>query len=375
MRSKLRIAIAGTRGIPNNYGGFEQCAEKLSLAFVQKGHDVTVYNPTDHLYGEEEWEGIRIDRIFSREKTLKFLNTFVFDYLCLKKALRDKVDIILELGYSPSALFYFLNNQKTVRIVTNMAGMEWKRSKWNPLAKKIIQATEAMAVRKSNALIADNLGIRDYILKKYNALSYFIPYGAELFHEPNDQYLEQFEVAQYQYYLLIARFQPDNNIEMILDGYTSATESRPFLVIGNHGNRYGSYLKNKYSRNKGVQFVDGIYDYDKLSSLRWFSRMYFHGHSCGGTNPSLLEAMASNAYIAAHDNAFNRYVLEDSAFYFQSARDIASIIKKAPSDRRSEFTVKNRDKIKTIYRWDRIAEDYLRIFRNTLDAAGSDQPA
>jgi glycosyltransferase involved in cell wall biosynthesis len=364
--NKLRIAILGTRGIPNYYGGFEQCAEKLSLHFVKEKHDVSVYNPTEHPFKEKEWKGIKIEHIFSSEKRLKFLNTFLFDYLSLRDALRKNFDIILELGHSPNALYYYLKKNSGPKIVTNMAGLEWKRSKWKPAAKKIIKYTERLAVNKSDAIISDNQGISDYITEEYGKNSYCVPYGAELFNGPEEEYLEQYGIEKYGYYLLVARFQPDNNIEMILDGYVLSQSSKLFIVIGNHTNSYGTLLKSKYKNNLNIKFLDGIYNYELLSSIRWFGEIYFHGHSCGGTNPSLLEAMASNAFIASHDNPFNRHVLGENALYFSNSGDVAALIENNNSRYRESFITNNREKISALYNWDSIAAEYLNIFRRTL---------
>lgn len=369
MQTRIRIAILGTRGIPNNYGGFEQCAEKISSYFVQKGHDVTVYNPSEHFYKRDEWNGIKIKRISSNEKKFKSLGTFVFDYLSLKDVLKGNFDVVLELGYSASTFFYNLKRKSRSKIITNMAGLEWKRSKWNTLTKRIIKYCEKLAVEKSNALIADNPGIRDYLLKEYGKESFYIPYGAELFYNPKEEFLKEYGVEKYNYFILIARFQPDNNIEMILDGYVLSKANESFVVVGNYSNNYGKFLKKKYKEYPKVRFVDGIYNYEILSSLRWFSKLYFHGHSCGGTNPSLLEAMASNAYIAAHDNIFNRYVLEGNGFYFRNAEEISSLINNYREDNRDEFIKKNKDKIGTCYNWIEVSEGYLKVIEKVLESA------
>ena len=361
IKRSFKIAILGTRGIPNNYGGFEICAEKISAYIAKKGHIVTVYNPSDHFYGKDEINGVIIKYVYSNEKLYSFFNVFIYDFLCLNDT-KDKYDIILELGYHPASIFYFLKRKYRTKIITNMAGMEWKRSKWNYFTKKFIKYCELQAVKNSNAIIADNAKIADYYLAEYGKVSYEVAYGAELYSNPKIQYLGPFELKQNEYYMLIARFQRDNNIEIILDGYIYSNSNQPFIVIGNYTNNYGKYLKNKYISNRSIKFVGGIYNYNLLSSLRWFSKIYFHGHSCGGTNPSLLEAMASNAYIAAHDNPFNRNVLEENAIYFSSSRDVSIIINNKYDENREQKIKKNREKIKNIYSWDKIGEEYLRIF-------------
>ena len=305
----MKIAILGTRGIPNNYGGFEQNAENLSQWWVKLGHEVTVYNPDYHPYKESDWNGVKIRHIFSREDKLGIWGTFIYDYLCLKDAVEQDYDIILNLGYVPSALFFNLKKKTKAKFITNMDGLEWKRSKWNNLLKKFIKYCEKRAVKLSDFLVADNPGIEDYYRENYNVKNIrYIAYGAELFNNPNIKYLKEFNVEPYNYYMLVARLEPENNVEMILDGYLLSNSKEPFIVVGGLKNKYAKYLLNKYRNKKNIRFVGGIYNYDKLSSLRWYAKLYFHGHSVGGTNPSLLEAMASNAYIAAHNNFFNKYI-------------------------------------------------------------------
>jgi len=363
----MKIAILGTRGIPNNYGGFEQNAENLSIWWVKLGHDVTVYNPDEHPYKKSEWNKVKIKHIFSKESKLGIWGTFIYDYLCLSDAVKQKYDIILNLGYVPSALFFNLKVKTKAKFITNMDGMEWKRSKWKRILKEFIKYCEKRAVGLSDFLIADNPAIEDYYKKIYgvNHIKY-IPYGAELFNNPDLKYLGEYNLEPYKYFMLVARLEPENNIEMILDGYLMADVKEPFLVVGGLSNKYAKYLLKKYKEAGKIRFLGGIYDYKKLSSLRWFSKLYFHGHSVGGTNPSLLEAMASNAYIAAHDNPFNRNVLGEGGFYFKTAEDIARLLKNFTDEYREKFIEKNRQKIEEIYNWEKVSKQYLQVFEEVL---------
>ncbi len=365
----MKIAILGTRGIPNNYGGFEQNAENLSRWWIKQGHEVTVYNPDYHPYKYDEWNGVRIKHIFSREDILGMWGNFAYDYLCLKDATENNYDIVLNLGYTPSALFFGLKKKTKAKFVTNMDGLEWKRSKWNRILRKFIRFCEERAVSLSDFLIADNPAIEEYYKETYGvAYIRYIPYGAELFHSPDTKYLDEYGLEPYRYYMLVARLEPENNIEMILDGYLLSGAREPFLVVGGLRNKYAKHLLRKYGITEKIMFAGGIYDYRKLSSLRWFSKLYFHGHSVGGTNPSLLEAMASNAYIAAHDNPFNRNVLGEEAFYFKTREDIKDIINSYSEELRDEYIRKNRTKIKEVYNWERVSVEYLKVFEEVLSS-------
>jgi len=356
----MHIAILGTRGIPNSYGGFEQCAEKISLFFVKGGHKVTVYNPQDHPYIKNTWHGITIKHIYSNENKLKFINLFIYDFLCLRDALKGNYDVILELGYAPNSLFYFLARGK--KIITHMDGIDWRREKWGILSRIIIKLAEKKAVWKSTALVADNPAIKDYLIKRYGSLNIFcIPYGAELIESPDYKVLDLYGLKKAEYFLLIARLEPENNISLILDGYLMAEERIPFIVIGGKTGKYGKKLIKRYEKYGNIRFLGGIYNYNILSSLRWCSALYFHGHSVGGTNPSLLEAMASNAFIVAHDNPFNRNILGEDAIYFKSAVDVRWVIKNRKSVKKNALIYRNREKIKEHYSWDKISEQYLAV--------------
>ncbi len=365
----MKIAILGTRGIPNRYGGFEQSAENLSIRWKNNGNEVTVYNPNDHPYTEREWNGIRIKQIYSNEKKIGVIGTNIFDYLCLKDALNQDYDIVLELGYSAS-VFYPLKRNRKFKIVTNMDGLEWKRSKWNTLTRRLLKTLEKQAVLKSDVLIADNPGIQDYLKITYNKSSFYVPYGADakIFVTPYKNVLDEYHLEPYSYYLLIARLEPENNIEMILDGYIQLKLKEPFLVVGNHETKFGNYLLRKYKRYPLIKFVGGIYNYYILNNIRYFSKIYFHGHSVGGTNPSLLEAMSCGCYIASHNNYFNKCVLEKNALYFNNSKEVCEIINNYDEKFKNKFVNNYRIKIREVYNWDIVSKQYLEIFNNMLSS-------
>ncbi|MEN8154318.1 MAG: DUF1972 domain-containing protein [Acidobacteriota bacterium] len=364
---KLKIAILGTRGIPNNYGGFEECAARLSVNLVKQGHAVTVYNPDTHPFEGDEWEGVKIKKIFFKENIFRFLGVFIFDYLSLKDAVKNGNDIILELGYSPASLFYNLNKRGKAKIVTNMDGLEWKREKWNFLTRKLLKYFEKRAVKKSDALVSDNIGIKDYLVSEYNADSCFIPYGADLSAVFDESVLTSSGLKKGEYFLSIARLEPENNIETILDGYKESNSNYPFVVIGPLKTGYAGFLVKKYKNEMNIKFMDGIYDQNTLINLRHFCRLYFHGHSVGGTNPSLLEAMSVGTPIAAHENIFNRSVLGGSAYFFSSSDDVKKNISDHDADVFTRFSESNIEKITKVYNWVKISDEYLKIFYKTIN--------
>jgi len=364
----MKIAILGSRGIPNKYGGFEQFAEYISVGLKDKGYSVTVYNPSFHEYQDNSFKGVSIVHKWCPEDKLGSAAHFIYDYICLKDALQKDFDIILELGYQSVAISYLLLPIKKSIVVTNMDGLEWKRDKWSPVVKKITKWFEKKGAQKSNYLVSDNTGIKEYLEETYKKESEMIPYGAEIFTNPTNLTLNQYNVKKYSYCVLIARLEPENNVETILDGYIKGQLDEKFLVIGNNNTKYGEMLKRKYANSK-IEFIGGVYDIDILNNIRYFAKVYFHGHSVGGTNPSLLEAMASHAFIIAHNNIFNKSVLEDDAYYFSTSDDITKLINNYDEIEKNRKTkIKNNiEKITTRYSWNTIVTQYEKLFKRLLN--------
>ncbi|WP_127136078.1 DUF1972 domain-containing protein [Flagellimonas oceanensis] len=352
----MRIAILGTRGIPNNHGGFEQFAEYLSQYLYEKGHEVYVYNSQLHPYQETIWKGVNIVHCKDLEDKLGTFGQFIYDFNCIRDSRKRKFDIILQLGYTSSSVWgWYLPNSSV--IVTNMDGLEWKRTKYRKGVRRFLKYAEKLAVKTSDYFVSDSIGIQKYLSEKYNLESVYIPYGANVFESPIPEVIKKYGLTNNGYNMLIARLEPENNIETVLDGHVLSESKIPFLVIGKHETKYGEYLKKKYSNNKCIRFLGGIYNNNHLNNLRFFSNLYFHGHSVGGTNPSLLEAMASGALIAAHNNVFNRSILGQDAVYFKSSEDVSKIMNVQKSECLS-YVRNNTDKVVQFYSWSKINQAY-----------------
>ncbi|MGZ5135230.1 MAG: DUF1972 domain-containing protein [Flavitalea sp.] len=360
----MKIGIIGTRGIPNQYGGFEQFTEFVAPALVKRGHDVYVYNSSLHPYTEPKWNGVKLIVCYDPENRLGTFGQFIYDLNCIRDTRKRNFDVILQLGYTSSSVWSFLFPKKSA-VVTNMDGLEWKRSKYSKTVQRFLKKAERWAANNSDKLIADSKGIQQYLFNKYKKESDFIAYGATVFNNPNESIPGKYRVVPNKYNLLIARMEPENNIENILKGYQQSTIQDTLLLIGNYTNSYGSFLRQQY-QDERIRFLGPVYDMDQLNDLRHFSHLYFHGHSVGGTNPSLLEAMASNALIVAHDNVFNRAVLEAEAFYFSTAEEITEILNHGIDKARyREFIDKNRLKISEFYSWEYITD----LLENSLKDA------
>lgn len=354
----LNIAIIGSRGIPNYYGGFEQMAQYLAVGLLNKGHQVTVYNSHTHPYQGKEWHGVKIIHCYDAENSIGTAGQFVYDFNCIMNARKKKYDVILFLGYTSSSVWGRLFPKNAV-IISNMDGMEWKRDKYSKPVQRFLQYAEKLAVKYSQFFIADSTVIQNYVDQKYHVHSKYIPYGAEIFASKNECILAKFGVSKQNYHMLMARMEPENNIDMILQGFHNSNSEKTFIVIGNINNSYGKQMHHKYFHDKRIHFAGAIFDAEITNTLRAFCRLYFHGHSVGGTNPSLLEAMANGSIIVAHDNEFNRAVLKDDAYYFKNADDVTKLVLKSNGHKESAVMVANNFvKIEEQYNWPNIVNMY-----------------
>lgn len=292
----------------------------------------------------------------------------MYDYLSLKDAIREACDVILICGYTTAAVSLLLLNPKKSNIITNIDGLEWKRSKHSLLVQHLTRWFEKIAVKRSAEVISDNIGIQEYVTKNYNRDSYFIPYAAEVFSDFDEQLLSSLGLIKNEYFLLIGRLEPENNIEMILDGIAEARDDTPVHIFASIENKYAKYLINKFKSHSRIKFRGWLGGQRKLASLRKGAKIYFHGHSVGGTNPSLLEAMAAGAFIAAHDNIFNKYVLKENALYFSSSNEVKELVETLNTDlsKRNDFTKNNLKQIHDFYTWDNITSMYENLFKAQL---------
>jgi glycosyltransferase involved in cell wall biosynthesis len=362
----MKVAILGTRGIPNHYGGFEQFAEYLSAGLVKLGHQVYVYNSHNHPCQLKVWKGVNIIHKYDPENRIGTAGQFIYDLNCIHDSRHRNFDIILQLGYTSSSVWGRWLPRQSV-IITNMDGLEWKRTKYSRPVQFFLKYAEKLGVKYSHFLIADSLGIQRYLKGKYGLQARYIPYGATLFRKPSLDFIKPYVSTPYSYDMLIARLEPENSLEIILKGVAASRTIRTFLVIGNHISPYGSYLKNKYEGKK-IKFLGTIYDMDILNNLRYFSNLYLHGHTVGGTNPSLLEAMASSALVVAHNNEFNNSILGSDAFYFTDSCQVQAIIETVQRNT-PEAGAKidsNIQKINNLYSWDKIIKEYEQMMLNCI---------
>ncbi|WP_439844669.1 DUF1972 domain-containing protein [Aeromonas veronii] len=312
-----RVAIVGTVGIPACYGGFESLVENLTLN-KSKYVDYTVFC-SSKVYEKKIDKHNGASLIYLPLKA-NGVQSIPYDILSLVKCLKLKPDVILILGVSGCIFLPFIKLFSKAKIVTNIDGLEWKRDKWGEWAKKFLKWSEAIAVRYSDTIITDNNAISEYVENEYNKESATIAYGGD--HAIRDTEMTNDESG---YALGLCRIEPENNVHVILDAFSSV--NYPLKFIGNwNASSFGQKLKKEYSLNKNIELIDPIYDLDELYKIRKNCSLYLHGHSAGGTNPSLVEMMHFGVPIIAFDCDFNRYSTEHSAHYFKKPTDLVSLI-------------------------------------------------
>lgn len=361
----MKIGILGCRGIPNHYGGFEQFAQYLSAGLNGRGHDVWVYNSHRHPYQESSWNGVHIIHCNDPEYKYGTAGQFIYDRNCIHDARSRQFDVLLHLGYTSDSLWHRRWPRTAVNMV-NMDGLEWKRKKYNWLTRGFLKRAEKLAALHGDVLVADSLAIQEHIKLNYGKEASFIPYAAEVFLNPVAGSLNRFQLKPHQYYMLMGRMVPENNIETIIKGYLLAENKYPLLVIGDMNNRFGKYIQNRYCQ-PGIIYAGPLFDMEILNNLRFYSGIYFHGHSVGGTNPSLLEAMACGCRIAAHRNMFNESVLGINADYFLDEKEVAMLLRSESPAGLVEINCQaNLEKVRTIYHPDKIIEAYETLMLQSL---------
>lgn len=312
---KKNLYIIGTRGLPAKHGGFETFAEKLSLYLVNKNWNVFVYcQKIKKLEKIDKWK--RINLININVKNNNPLSSVIFDYKSILHASKQK-GIFLILGYN-TAIFNFILKIKKKNSIINMDGIEWKREKWSKIIKIWFYINEFFGMLFSRVAVADNPHIKSYLLSKYRTKKIImIPYGAENKIYNGIQVLKKYGLQKKKYAIMVARPEPENSVYEIIKVFSKKKRNIKLAVIGSYDFKYNDFHKKiKKISSKEIYFLGSIYDKKKITTLRSNSMFYFHGHKVGGTNPALVEALATKCPIIAYDNLFNRWVAKNAAIYF-----------------------------------------------------------
>jgi glycosyltransferase involved in cell wall biosynthesis len=320
----VHVRILGSRGIPAQHGGFETFAEQLALYLVSRGHQVTVYCQTEDPAeaGEDVWRGVNRVMIYAQPSPY---GTVSFDFRAAWHALW-RGGVILTLGYN-TAVFSLLYTLRGRKSVMNMDGLEWKREKWSRLERLWLRLNELAGAKLSTHLIADHPEIGRH-LRKFVPPSKIsvIPYGAAPVMEADHEVLRQWNCEPNRYALCVARPEPDNSILAIVRAFSKEPRGYPLLVLGTLHEKNAYHQAVRENASEEVIFPGPIYARSQVNALRFSARVYLHGHRVGGTNPSLVEAMAAGSPVVAHENPFNKGVAGPEAKYFSSEEELAEIL-------------------------------------------------
>ncbi|MFT5132237.1 MAG: glycosyltransferase involved in cell wall biosynthesis [Gammaproteobacteria bacterium] len=358
----MKIAFLGTVGLPAHYGGFETLVDNLVNYHSRTGnsHGLTVWCsskeenglPANYKSADLRYIGLKANGVQS----------IPYDVLSLLDAIRTKHDRIVLLGVSGAMALPLLRLFSKARFVTNIDGIEWKREKWNGLARTFLRASEWAAVRFSHEVIADNQGIADHVRDAYGANCHVIAYGGDhaVAYAGQGKAPEGLPKA---YALALCRIEPENNVHIILEAFSSL--DTPLVFVGNWGNSaYGQKLKAQYATGSNLYLLDPIYDPGVLYALRDRASVYVHGHSAGGTNPSLVEMMHFGVPVLAHGCNFNRYSTEDRARYFKTANELAKLVWQVTSDDATQIGNAMQEIARRRYTWDHIGEAYFALLED-----------
>ena len=320
-----KIAVLGTVGLPANYGGFETLTEN-----IVKYHELSSLADVITVYCSSKSYPSRENYFLSARLKYVSLNangaqSIPYDIISLISAVWNRNNVLLLLGVSGAIILPFIRFFSSARIVTNIDGIEWRREKWQGLSKYFLRFSEKMAVRYSHKLISDNGAIADYVMHTYGVDSDVIAYGGDHAVAVDAVTVDEFDLPG-NYVFSVCRIEPENNVHTILEAF-SRLNLHPLVIVGNWNNsEYGHTIRERYSEYKHLFMLDPIYDLGKLKTLRSSALFYVHGHSAGGTNPSLVEAMHFGKPVLAFDCNFNRNTTEDKAFFFNSSETLLHLV-------------------------------------------------
>ncbi len=350
----------GTRGVPAQYGGFETAVEEIGKRLVQRGYDVTVYcrNPGQR---RKEYLGMRL----VNAPAIKHRMTETLSHTTISTAhaiAKDRPDVVLLLNAGNAPLLKPLR-LAGIPTAIHLDGLESKREKWRGAGAKYYRWAERASVQWGQEVIADAQAIADHVKRHYGRDCVVIPYGAQVI-DPGSDRLGELGLERDGYHLLVARFEPENHVLDAVHAYRESREQRPFVVVGSAP--YAQWYIDKVhaaSRNDArIRFTGGIYDQHLLDQLYANARTYVHGHSVGGTNPSLLRAMGAGAPVLAYEVEFNREVTADEAFFWADADGLTAILDDIADGqhdaRLADLRELSRRRVADAYQWDAVADQY-----------------
>jgi glycosyltransferase involved in cell wall biosynthesis len=361
----MRVTMMGTRGVPALYGGFETAVEEIGKRLVQRGYEVTVYcrNPGQRM---TSYEGMRL--VNAPAVRHRLAETLSHTAASTAHAIaKDHPDVVLLLnaGNAPMLKPLALAGIPTA---IHLDGLESKREKWRGAGAKYPRWAKRASVRWGLEVIADAQGIADHVQREYGRSCVVIPYGAEVI-DPGSDRLADLVLEPRGYHLVVARFEPENHVLEVVHGYRASGETRPLVVVGSapYSQWYVDRVREAARGDARIRFTGGIYDQPLLDQLYANAVTYVHGHSVGGTNPSLLRAMGAGAPVLAYDVEFNREVTAGNAFLWSDAGELTAILdsigRREQDERLIELRGLSQQRVREAYQWDDVTDQYEALIR------------
>lgn len=357
----MKIAFIGTRGVPARYGGFETAAEEIGARLVERGHQVVVYcRGTDTR--TRTYRGMR--RVRLPAVPLRTAETLSHTALSLVHHASDPCDVAIVFNAANAPLLPLLR-ARGVPAAVHVDGLEWQRAKWGRRGRQYYRMAERSAVRRADALIADARGIQDYYETQHRAATWFIPYGAPDTAGIGADRLSELGLDPGGYHLVVARMEPENKVDVVVRGYRASGARLPLVVVGGaaYNQGYWDHVVDTAHGDDRIRLVGPVWDQQTLDQLYAHSFTYLHGHSVGGTNPSLLRAGGAGAAVLAYDVPFSREVLLDEGRYFHDEAGVAQLLDDAEADPTGTAARGRRthDEVVSRYTWDAVARNYERL--------------
>jgi glycosyltransferase involved in cell wall biosynthesis len=365
----VKIAMLGTRGVPARYGGFETAVQEIGQRLVLAGHEVVVYcRNADQT--QREHLGMRLVNLPAlRRRSLETLSHTGAS--ALHAAVRARPDVALVFN-AANAPFVPLLRAARIPTAVHVDGLEWRRGKWAGAGARYYRWAERSSVRWADAVIADSRGIAEHVQQTYGRAPVFLAYGAPVVH-PGSGRLGPLGLAPRGYHLIVARFAPENHVREIVAGYVATGAERPLVVVGDapYEDSYSGIVRDAANGDARVRFVGAVWDQALLDELYGNALSYVHGHSVGGTNPSLLRAMGAGAPVSAYDVNFNREVTDGYALLWRAPSELGAAVlaDEADRDAAAERGEKGRSHAGLTYRWDDVAAGYEDLCRALLEGA------
>ena len=358
--ARLRIAMIGTRGVPARYGGFETAVEEVGARLVERGHRVTVYCRARADQAPAQHRGM--DLVHLPAVRRRSVETLSHTALSVAHLAAHPVDAALVFNAANAPLLPGVR-ARGIPVATHVDGLEWKRAKWGRGGQAYYRRAEALAVRWSDALIADAVGIQDYYRERFDADTDLITYGAPVITGGGDPVrLAELGLEPGGYHLAVARFEPENHVDVIVEGYAASGAARPLVVVGSAPYADAYTARVRALADGRVRLLGAVWDQELLDQLYAGCFTYLHGHSVGGTNPSLLRAIGASAAVSAFDVSFNREVVGVSGRYFTSPQDVRALVEEAESDPEGTADRGRAAGLRAaLYDWDRVADGYERL--------------